>query len=142
MPRFLLDTNVLSEQRKPHPDAGVMAWFAQHSVSSSVISVVSIAEIEQGILLLGRTKRATAYRIWLAELEQDFFGCILPIDREVASAWAELTCKAIQLGQTLSYPDSLIAATALVYQLTVVTRNVSDFSGFVPVLNPWLEDLK
>ncbi len=141
MPQFLLDTNLLSEQRKPRPDAGVMQWFSEHSIASSLISVVTIAEIEQGILLLGNTKRAKAYKAWLVSLEQDFFGCIVPFDREVASAWAELTSKAIRFGTTLSYADSLIAATALVYQVTVVTRNTDDFKAFVPVFNPWLEPL-
>lgn len=141
MPQFLLDTNVLSEQRKPQLDQGVLRWFSQHSVSSSLISVVSIAEIEQGIWLLGNTKRARAYRTWLAQLEQDFFGCIVPFDREVAAVWAELTSKAIRLGSTLSYADSLIAATAIAHQLTVVTRNTTDFQAFVPVFNPWLEAL-
>jgi toxin FitB len=141
MPQFLLDTNLLSEQRKPRPDAGVLQWFSNQTIASSLISVVTIAEIEQGILLLGNTKRAKAYRAWLANLEQDFFGCIVPFDREVASAWAELTSKAIHLGSTLSYADSLIAATAIVHQVTVVTRNTDDFKTFVPVLNPWTEPL-
>jgi toxin FitB len=141
MPQFLLDTNVLSEQRKPQPDAGVMQWFGGQTISNSLISVVTIAEIEQGILLLGNTKRAKTYKAWLKNLEQDFFGCIVPFDREVASAWAELTSKAIRLGSTLSYADSLIAATALVHQVTVVTRNTNDFKAFVPVFNPWLEPL-
>lgn len=141
MKRFVFDTNVLSEQTKPKPDLGVTNWLSEQKVSSCFISVVSIAEIQQGILLLGKTKRAQSYRDWLANLEQEYFGNIIPIDREIAAIWAEVTSRAIRLGQTLGYSDSWIAATAIVLDAVVVTRNTTDFDGFVPVLNPWLDPL-
>lgn len=142
MNRFMFDTNVISELTKPKPNIGVINWLSEQKISNCLISVVSIAEIEQGILLLGKTKRAKNYRDWLAKLEQEYFGNIILIDREIAAIWAELTSRAIHLGKTLGYSDSWIAATALALDAVVVTRNTSDFDGFVPVFNPWLEDLK
>ncbi len=141
MKRFVFDTNVLSEQTKSNPDIGVTTWLSEQKVSNCLISIVSIAEIEQGILLLGKTKRAQGYRDWLANLEQEYFGNIIIIDREIATAWAEITSRAIRLGQTQGYSDAWIAATALVMDAVVVTRNTDDFKAFVPVLNPWLEPL-
>ncbi len=141
MKRFVFDTNVISEQTKPKPDVGVIDWLSDQKISNCLISVVSIAEIEQGILLLGKSKRAKTYRDWLANLEQEYFGNIIAIDREIAATWAEITSRAIHLGKTMDYSDSWIAATAIVLDAVVVTRNTTDFEGFVPVLNPWLEDL-
>ncbi len=141
MKRFVFDTNVLSEQTKPKPDIGVTTWLSEQKVSSCLVSVVSIAEIEQGILLLGKTKRAQGYRDWLANLEQEYFGNIIAIDREIATAWAEITSRAMRLGQTQGYSDAWIAATALVMDAVVVTRKTDDFKAFVSVLNPWTEPL-
>jgi toxin FitB len=141
MKRFVFDTNVLSEQTKPKPNLGVTTWLSEQKVSSCLISIVSIAEIEQGILLLGKTKRAQGYRDWLANLEREYFGNIIVIDREIATAWAEITSRAMRSGQTQSYSDAWIAATAIVMDAAVVTRNTDDFKAFVPVLNPWAEPL-
>jgi toxin FitB len=141
MKRFIFDTNVLSEQTKPIPDAGVTTWLSEQKVSSCLISIISIAEIEQGILLLGKTKRAQSYRNWLANLEQEYFGNIVAIDREIATVWAEITSRAIRLGKTQGYADAWIAATAFVMDAVVVTRNTNDFKAFVPVFNPWFEPL-
>ena len=135
---YLLDTNVVSEQTKPQPNIGVLDWLENHSVSETYLSVVTLGEIEQGILLLGNTKRARAYRVWLENLEQEFDGRILEINRLVQKNWAELTCRAIQTGKTVGYADSLIAATALTHNLTVVTRNTSDFQNVTKkFINPW-----
>jgi toxin FitB len=139
MKRFIFDTNVISEQTKPKPNLGVTNWLLEQKISNCLISVVSIAEIQQGILLLGKTKRAKSYQDWLANLEQEYFGNIIAIDREIAATWAEITSRAIRSGQTLGYSDSWITATAIVLDAVVVTRNTTDFDGFVPVLNPWLE---
>lgn len=136
---FLLDTNVISEQTKPQPNLGVLDWLERHSVSESFLSVITLAEIEQGILLLGNTKRSRAYRLWLENLEQEFDGHVLTVDRLVAKNWAELTARAIQTGRTMGYADSLIAATALTHNLTIVTRNITDFQSITKKLvNPWM----
>ena len=135
---YLLDTNVVSEQTKPQPNIGVLDWLENHLVSETYLSVITLGEIEQGILLLGNTKRARAYRVWLENLEQEFDGRILDVSRLVQKNWAELTCLAIQKGKSVRYADSLIAATALTHNLTVVTRNTSDFQNVMKKLfNPW-----
>jgi toxin FitB len=139
MRRFLLDTNVLSEQTKPRPNQGLNAWLSEQKVSNCFISIISIAEIEQGILLLGKTKRAHSYRIWLSNLEQEYFGNIVPLEREIASVWAGITSQAIGRGTTLGFADSWIAATALYLDAAVVTRNETDFENVVSVVNPWSE---
>jgi toxin FitB len=91
MKRFVLDTNVLSEQTKPRPNLGLNAWLAQQKVSSCFICIISIAEIEQGIALLGNNKRAQRYRLWLGNLEQEYFGNIVALEREIASVWSQIS---------------------------------------------------
>jgi toxin FitB len=138
--RFLLDTNVVSEQSKPNPDARVLQWLERQKVFETYLSIITICEIEQGIQLLGNTKRAQTLELWLEKLEFEFTDHVLGITREVARNWAEVTARAIKTGQTLSYSDSLIVATAITHDLTVVTRNTSDFSSVTKkLINPWLE---
>jgi toxin FitB len=137
MKRFVLDTNVLSEQTKPRPNLGLNAWLAQQKVSSCFICIISIAEIEQGIALLGNNKRAQRYRLWLGNLEQEYFGNIVALEREIASVWSQISSQAILAGRTPGFSDSWIAATAVYLEAAVVTRNESDFAGLVEVVNPW-----
>ena len=137
---YLLDTNVISEQTKPVPDPGVLNWLAAHAVSETYLSVITLGEIEQGILLLGNTKRARAYRTWLEKLERDFDGHVLEVNRAVEQTWAKITARALQTGKTLGYADSLIAATGLTHGLTIVTRNTDDFLPVTKnLINPWLQ---
>jgi toxin FitB len=136
---YLLDTNVISEQTKPSPNAGVFEWLDQHSVGETYLSVITLGEIEQGIHLLGDTKRARSFRTWLEKLEDEFAGQILDLDRSIMQTWAEMTARTIPLGRTMAYADSLIAATALRNDLVLVTRNEDDFRhAGVQLLNPWL----
>ncbi|GGR18285.1 type II toxin-antitoxin system VapC family toxin [Deinococcus ruber] len=138
---FLLDTNVVSERSKLVPDERVRGWLQRHRIGETYLSVITLAELEQGILRLGNTRRATELRSFLERLEGQFHGRVLDIDRQVASTWAQMTAQAIQAGQTLGYADSLIAATARTHHLTVVTRNTADFlPAGVPVINPWQTD--
>jgi toxin FitB len=122
---FLLDTNVISEQTKPQPDPGVTDWLERHGVGESYLSVITLGEIEQGILLLGNSKRARAYRVWLEKLEHEF----------------EITARAIQMGKKLAYADSLIAAIGVTHNLSIVTRNTDDFVSVTKnLVNPWRSD--
>lgn len=135
---YLLDTNVVSERTKPAPDTNVRAWLREHRVGDTYLSVITLAELEQGILRLGDTRRAAALGRFLGTLERQFHGRILSFDRRVARHWSRMTALAIQSGQTLAYADALIAATAQAYELTLVTRNTSDFAATgVPLLNPF-----
>ena len=133
---FLLDTNVLAESRKRQPDAGVADWIATAAADQLHLSVLTLGEIEQGIARIhgrGDSQQATALARWLREVEAVFADRVLPVTTPVASTWGRQ-----QYAQPLPVIDALIAATARVHGLTVVTRNVKDFqrSG-IQVLNPF-----
>ena len=137
---FLIDTNVLSEyNRARNPDAGVKRWLETTRRDLQHVSVISFAEIQKGIELLPIGKRRLQLEQWFKqELEMWFSGRVLPIDRHVASHWASLLAQSMPLGRPLPTLDSLIAATALAYDLILVTRNVRDFHGTgVATINPW-----
>lgn len=135
---YLLDTNVVSERTKPNPDENVRHWLSEHRVGETYLSVITLGELEQGILRLGDTQRATALGHFLAALERQFRGRILSFDRSVARHWSRMTALAIKDGKTLAYADSLLAATASAHDLTIVTRNTGDFAATgVPLLNPF-----
>jgi toxin FitB len=136
---FLLDTNVISEPKQKTPNPKVLEWLAQHVVEDSFLSVITLGEIEQGIITLGDTKRARSYRDWLEdELKVIFQGRILDVDQNTMTTWGRITSEALNKGRPASFFDSLLAATAMTHQLTLVTRNVKDVSVFeVNVFNPW-----
>lgn len=135
---YLIDTNVISERTKSAPDANVRSWLRSHRVSDTYLSVITLAELEQGILRLGDTRRALKLTVFLASVERQFHSRVLPFDRGVAHQWAILTARALAEGKPLAYADSLIAATAYAHHLTVVTRNTDDFAeARVPLINPW-----
>ena len=133
---YLLDTNILSETRKRQPAAGVTNWIAATPAGRLHVSVLTLAEIEQGISRIrgrGDNEQAASLERWLREVELGFADRILPITLPVASTWGRQ-----QHAQPLPVIDGLIAATAKVNGLTVVTRNAKHFerSG-VQVLNPF-----
>ncbi|MGO8757598.1 MAG: type II toxin-antitoxin system VapC family toxin [Terracidiphilus sp.] len=136
---YLLDTNVVSElrsRRNRDPDVRVAAWARSVAPSSLYLSVISILEIEMGVLQKERSdpRQAVVLRAWLeGYLMRSFAGRILPVDTAIAKR-----CAALHVPDPCSYRDSLIAATALVHGMTVVTRNVSHFQRTgVPVFDPW-----
>ena len=133
---YLLDTNILSETRKRQPATGVTSWIAATPPERLHVSVLTLGEIEQGISRIrdrGDNEQAAGLERWLGEVELGFADRILPVTLPVAAAWGRQ-----QRAQPLSVIDGLIAATAKVNSLTVVTRNARDFerSG-VQVLNPF-----
>ncbi len=134
---YLLDTNVLSELRKASRcDAKVRAWAKNISSPQLWISVLSLGEIRKGIESLRRKDppQCAMLERWLGMVEQQFANHILPISESVADEWGRM-----QARQPLAIVDSLIAATAQVHKLTVVTRNTKDFKAAgVPVVNPFL----
>ena len=137
---FLLDTCTLSDPTSLRPNAGVRDWYSRASEASSYVSVLSIGEIRKGLAKLGDTQRATRIATWLEhDLIARFGPRILDVDREVATLWGTLCGQLLLRGRPQPVVDGLIAATALVHDLTLVTRNVSDFRDFdVKVINPWL----
>jgi toxin FitB len=133
---YLLDTNVLSETRKRQPAAGVAGWIAATPPGLLHVSVLTMGELGQGIARIrgrGDQDQASALERWLRDLESGFGDRVLPVTLPVAAAWARQ-----QYAQPLPVIDALIAATARVHGLTVVTRNVKDFElAGVPVLDPF-----
>ena len=132
---FLLDTNILAELRKPRPHAGVTAWYGSVTGEDLFLSVLVVGEIQQGIVRLQRRdpRQALAYETWLARLRRDFADRILAVTQDVALEWGRLNA-----GDPPPVVDGLMAATARVHGLTLVTRNVGDFvrTG-VAVVNPF-----
>lgn len=133
---YLLDTVVISELMKRNQNPDVMRWIDAQESHLLFVSVVTIGEIEQGIGRLPRGDRRRAYEHMAREaLPARFAGRLLPISIDVASSWGAFSG---HHKQTLPVVDGLIAATARVHELAVVTRNVIDFRRFdVPVINPW-----
>jgi toxin FitB len=137
--RFLLDTNVLSEQVKPRPDPRVEAWLDEQPLEDLAISAVSFGEIWAGVLPLGYGYRRTSLTQWLwTVIPRRFAHRILPVDAAVALEWGRLTAEAKRRGRKISVEDALLVATALARKLTIVTRNVRHCGGWgAPVINPW-----
>ncbi|HTV49109.1 MAG TPA: type II toxin-antitoxin system VapC family toxin [Phycisphaerae bacterium] len=136
---YLLDTNVISELVKPYPQSTVVAWLADVDEDRVFISVVTLAELRHGVELLPVSKRQDRLNAWLGhELPARFEKRILNVDAAIADAWGVLTARRQTGGKPASAMDMLIAATAQVHQLTLVTRNTSDFKGVVErILNPY-----
>jgi predicted nucleic acid-binding protein len=133
---YLIDTNVLCESSKPNPDAAVLQWLADHDAELA-LSALSLGEMLMGIHLLDRGKRREEIENWFQRIQRWAAGRILPVDAAVAHTWALFYAKHQRAGRRLPAMDSLIAATALQHQFTLVTRNTGDFPDDVPTLNPW-----
>lgn len=132
---WLLDTMVISELRKRTPDQNVVTWLSAAPEKSLFISVVTISEIQRGIVLQRSKDQPFAERLqcWLDEMMRNYGDRVLPVTPEIACRWGELSALAGHDGA-----DVMIAASALQHGLSVVTRNESHFSLFsVPVLNPY-----
>ncbi|ETX05052.1 type II toxin-antitoxin system VapC family toxin [Candidatus Entotheonella palauensis] len=139
--RSLLDTCVLSELRKPQVDAGVRQVVDEIPDDDLFVSVISIGEIAKGIALLDDSRRKRELHSWLQTLERDYAARILPVDRETAHIWGELTAATRKNGRIISASDGLIAATARRHGLHVMTRNVADFEPAGALLiNPWTDE--
>ena len=136
---FLLDTNVVSEWTKPRPDAGVVQWLAEADEDRVFLSVVTVAEVRYGIERMPMGARRERLNSWLTvELPRRFEGRILLVTPEVADGWGKVMAQGRAVGRPISAMDALIAATASQHELSLVTRNVSDFEAFdIPVVNPW-----
>ncbi|MDP1683088.1 MAG: type II toxin-antitoxin system VapC family toxin [Burkholderiales bacterium] len=136
---WLLDTCALSEYAKKAPAPEVIAWLDEQDEASLFISVITLGEIEKGILKLRKTdpRRSQKLTAWLGKVEQRFAGRILPLDAAALHVWAQIAAHAELAGQPLPVMDGLLMATAQCHGLTVVTRNVQDFAPYPQVFNPW-----
>jgi len=136
---WLLDTCVLSEYARKAPAPHVIDWLDEQDEESLFISLISLGEIEKGILKLrptdpGRSQRLTA---WLDKVEQRFAGRILPLDSAAFHVWAQIAAQTELAGQPLPVMDAFLMAIAQCHGLTIVTRNVRDFAAYPQVFNPW-----
>jgi toxin FitB len=141
MSGFLLDTNCISELVRGKPEPRVLEWMEAADESLLYLSVLTLGEIRKGVAGLPQNRRRTHLENWLAlELQARFSGRILPINTAVADRWGLLAAEAKRKGKPLSAIDGLLAATALQHNLTIVSRNISDFADTqAPILNPWEE---
>lgn len=139
--KYLLDTCVISELIKPTPNPNIIAWINDRPESWLFLSVLTIGEIRKGIAKLPDSVKKTTLQTWLDhDLRQRFNRRILDITEEVAKRWGEIQAAAEQRGVKMPIIDSLIAATGLVYDLMVVTRNTTDMANSgVKLLNLWEE---
>jgi len=132
---FLLDTNVISEVRRKRPDGRVVSWLKRTDPAALSISVLTLGEIAKGAAQCAARDRAQAaiYYQWLALVRSNYADRTIAIDADIAEAWGRLAAKS-----PLPIVDGLLAATALVRGMTLVTRNVRDIADAgIPVLNPW-----
>jgi toxin FitB len=138
---WLLDTNILSELRRPRPEPKVLAFVASQPLDLLYVSAASLAEIRFGIELVADATRRAELNDWLAHKVRPMFDKrVLPITEDIMLKWRLLVEDGRKAGHTFSQPDLIIAATALHHGLTVVTRDVSDYQkARAPVLNPWLD---
>jgi hypothetical protein len=138
---YLLDTNVLSETRRPRPNANVISFLESKSAESLFVSVVTFAEIRFGIESQPDPARRQELTDWLEHtVRPEFEQRILPITEDVMFRWRLLVEEGRKVGHTFSQPDLIIGATALHFGLVLVTRDVRDFArARLPVLNPWHE---
>jgi len=138
---WLLDTNILSELRRPRPERKVLAFIAAQPLEHLHVSVVTFAEIRFGIEVVADAGRRAELHDWLTHKVRPMFEQrVLPISEDVMFKWRLLVEDGRKARHTFSQPDLIIAATALDHGLTVVSRDVGDYrKAGVPVLNPWLD---
>jgi toxin FitB len=137
---YLLDTNAISEPKRARPDLNVVRWLSDQLLSDLHLSVITVGELRRGVVRLDPGRRRDDLDFWLQEMIFRYDQRILPVDLAVTERWASLAEGNRSAGRASEMTDELIAATAHVHGLTVVTRNVRHFehSG-CRVLSPWSE---
>lgn len=139
---YLIDTCCVSELVKQKPEPNVITWFGQQDERSLYLSVITFGELKKGVLKLPDSKKKNELNHWIKEdLNERFKGRILDITLEVSDKWGEMLAAAEKRGKALPAVDSLIAATALVHGLSVVTRNTRDMKNSgAELINPWISE--
>jgi predicted nucleic acid-binding protein len=140
---WLLDTNVLSELRRPKPETKVLTFVAAQPLDLLYVSSVTFAEIRFGIELVTDANRRAELNDWLTNKVRPMFEQrVIAISEDVIFKWRLLVEEGRKVGHTFSQPDLIIAAAALHHGLTVVSRDVSDYQkAHVPVFNPWVDSV-
>jgi predicted nucleic acid-binding protein len=138
---WLLDTNILSELRRPRPERKVVAFISTQPLEALYVSSVTFAEIRFGIELLPDANLRGELSDWLAHKVRPMFEeRVLPVSQDVMFRWRLLVEEGRKTGHTFSQPDLIIAATALHHGLTVVSRDGTDYAkARVPLFNPWAD---
>lgn len=136
--RYLVDTCVLSELVRKNPEPKVVRWMDDRELMT-YLSVLTLGELQKGLAKLPDGHRKEQIQAWIdRNIPERFENRIIPIDVEVASTWGRLTGEAENQGEKLPVIDSLIAATAISHNLTVVTRNTHDLIRCgARVFDPW-----
>jgi predicted nucleic acid-binding protein len=138
--KYLVDANVLSEPTKPSPDPRAVDWLRIHESQISVDPII-LGELRFGILILPKGKKRTALENWF-NAGVGRLHC-LPWDADIGLKWAELLARLRKTGEAMPIKDSLIAATAIVHNLAVVTRNRTDFAkAGIQVIDPFAAGAK
>lgn len=139
MTGWLLDTNILSELRRPRPEPKVLAFIAAQPLDRLYVSSITFAEIRFGIELVTDATRRAELHDWLTyKVRPMFEQRVLAVSEDVMFKWRLLVEEGRKAGHTFSQPDLIIAATALHHDLTVVSRDTSDYEkARVPLINPW-----
>ena len=137
--KYLLDTCVVSELVRPAPIQTLVDWMNSQQEERLFMSVLTLGELRKGIDRLPEGARRTRLENWLdSDLRLRFAGRWLPVDEEIAERWGLIAANAESQGLALPVIDGLIAATALIHGMTVVTLNVADLRGTgVPIMDPW-----
>ena len=136
---YLIDTNVISEFSRPAPSLKVQHWLQSADPETLFVSAITVGEIRLGIENQPASKRRTELEIWFEMgLPTWFASNLLPVTPAIADRWGRLTIQAKRKGITVATADGLIAATALVHELVLVTRNWNDFQDLgLTLLDPW-----
>ena len=139
MSGWLLDTNVLSELRRPRPEAKVVAFVARQPLDLLYVSVVTFAAIRFGIESVKDAARRMELNDWLEHMLRPMFEeRVLDVNEDIMLKWRLLVEEGRKSGHTFSQPDLILAATALHHGLTIVSRDTSEYElAKAPVLNPW-----
>jgi predicted nucleic acid-binding protein len=135
---FILDTNVVSELIKDSPDSRVVDWLEAVSEDQLFLSVLTLGELRRGIDLLAQGRKKNDLLLWFDGVQASFQGQLFSIDDQIAQKWGEIMASHKKLGTHLHVVDGLIAATALMHNAVLVTRNTKDFDSLgLELINPW-----
>jgi predicted nucleic acid-binding protein len=136
---YLLDTCALSETTKIHPQQSVIDWFALQPNDALYVSAITVGELQRGVERMSASRRKSAIEKWIREeFLSRFHGRVVGIDTDTALYWGSFRATLESRGRKRPVLDGMIAATALVHDLTLVTRNVGDFKGTgVKLFDPW-----